>query len=123
MPSGDPDADEQSLAVAKIAFEVAVRINRATPITPTSLVALALLGADRALTVDETVIVLRNWVRYVRRRALPTTEVLELDTTGGVRAVLEELVSSGVVTTFAEGPEPIYAIGDDQHLAAAYYRN
>jgi glycerol-3-phosphate O-acyltransferase len=123
MPSGDPDADEQSLAVAKVAFEVAVRINRATPITPTSLVTLALLGADRALTVEETVTVLKNWVRYVRRHALPTTEILELDTPEGVRATLAALVSSGVVTTFAEGPEPIYAIGENQHLAAAYYRN
>ncbi|MGH7822789.1 MAG: 1-acyl-sn-glycerol-3-phosphate acyltransferase, partial [Candidatus Binatia bacterium] len=75
---GDGDLDEQSLSVAKLAFEVSVRINRATPITPTSLVALALLGADRALTVDETVTVLRNWVDYVRRRKLPTTEEVRL---------------------------------------------
>ena len=119
----DPDSAEQSLPVAKIAFEVAVRINRVTPITPTSLVALALLGADRALTVGETVTVLRNWVEYVRRRGLPTTEELKLDTADGVRGVLATLVASGVVSTFAEGPEPIYAIHDDQHLAAAYYRN
>ena len=45
------DADEQNLALQKLAFEVAVRINRVTPITPTSLVTLALLGrGDRALT-------------------------------------------------------------------------
>ena len=122
-PSVDLDADEQSVAVAKIAFEVAVRINRVTPITPTSLVTLALLGADRALTVEETVTVLRNWIDYVRRRNLPTTEELMLDTADGVRRALEVLVASGVVSTFAEGPEPIYAIGDDQHLTAAYYRN
>jgi glycerol-3-phosphate O-acyltransferase len=120
---GDSEADEQSLAVAKIAFEVAVRINRVTPITPTSLVALAMLGADRAVTVDETVIVLRNWVDYVRRRELPTTEELRLGDAVGVRAVLEALVTSGVVAVFSKGPEPVYAIGENQHLAAAYYRN
>ncbi len=120
---GDSETDEQSLAVAKIAFEVAVRINRVTPITPTSLVTLAMLGADRAVTVEETVIVLRNWVDYVRRRGLPTTEELKLNTAEGVRAVLETLVSSGVVTSFSKGPEPVYAIGENQHLAAAYYRN
>jgi glycerol-3-phosphate O-acyltransferase len=119
----DPDPDEKSVAVAKIAFAVAVRINRVTPITPTSLVALALLGANRALTVEETVTVLRNWVDYVRRRRLPTTEELKLDTTDGVRRTLEALVGSGVVSAFAEGPEPIYSIGDGQHLTAAYYRN
>ncbi len=40
-----------------------------------------------------------------------------------MRRTLEALVGSGVVSTFAEGPEPIYSIGDDQHLTAAYYRN
>jgi glycerol-3-phosphate O-acyltransferase len=122
-PSGDPDADERSVAIAKVAFEVAVRINRVTPITPTSLVTLALLGADRAVTVEETVRVLRNWVDYVRRRELPTTEALRLDTPEGVGATLAELQVNGVVTCFDEGPESVYAIGEDQHLAAAYYRN
>ena len=42
-----PDADEQSLALQKLAFEVCVRINRATPITPISLVCMALLGPRR----------------------------------------------------------------------------
>ena len=119
----DPEADEPTVDVAKVAFEVAVRINCATPVTPTSLVALALLGADRALTVDELVISLRNWVGYVRARALPTTEALKLDTPEGIRAALDALVASRVVSAFTEGPEPIYAIREDQHLAAAYYRN
>jgi glycerol-3-phosphate O-acyltransferase len=122
-PSADLEPDETDLAVAKIAFEVAVRINRVTPITPTSLVALAMLGTHRAVTVEETLTVLRNWLDYVRRRRLPTTEELRLDTPEGVRSVLEALVRSGVVTSFAKGAEPVYAIGQNQHLAAAYYRN
>jgi glycerol-3-phosphate O-acyltransferase len=116
--------EEESLAVQKLAFEVSVRINRATPITPTSLVTLALLGSgDRALSVDETVEALRRLLGYVRRRALPTTCDLELDTKGGAQRALDVLVESGVVTCFAEGPEAVYAIGPDQHLTAAYYRN
>lgn len=122
-PAAEPEADERSLAVAKLAFEVSVRINRVTPITPASLVTLALLGADRALTIEETVTVLRNWIEYVRRRDLPTSEELRLDTPDGVRVALQAPVASGVLTCFAEGPEPVYAIGDDQHLAVAYYRN
>ncbi|MGH7899033.1 MAG: hypothetical protein ACREQQ_13845, partial [Candidatus Binatia bacterium] len=51
------------------------------------------------------------------------TEEVRLDAPAGVRIALETLVESGVVTTFAEGPEPVYAIGADQHLTAAYYRN
>ncbi|HKE11231.1 MAG TPA: glycerol-3-phosphate 1-O-acyltransferase [Myxococcota bacterium] len=117
-------SDEESLAVQKLAFEVSVRINRATPITPTSLVTLALLGSgDRALSAEEAVEALRRLVAYVRRRALPTTCELELDTKEGVQRALAVLVESGVVVCFSEGPEAVYAIGPDQHLTAAYYRN
>ncbi|HUI27775.1 MAG TPA: 1-acyl-sn-glycerol-3-phosphate acyltransferase, partial [Candidatus Kryptonia bacterium] len=123
-PSAEPNADEQNLALQKLAFEVSARINRATPITPTSLVTLALLGmVDRALTVDETVVALRNLLDYVRRRRLPTTGELELDTPDGVRRALAALAENGVVSCFAEGSEAVYMISPDQHLTAAYYRN
>ncbi len=124
-PGAEPNPDDRSLAVQKLAFEVAVRINRVTPITPTSLVTLALLGVgDRALTVDETATALQNIVEYVRRRRLPTTtDLRELTTAGGLQRALDALVGSGVVARFAEGPEAVYAIGANQHLTAAYYRN
>jgi glycerol-3-phosphate O-acyltransferase len=123
-PTAEPNDDEDALAIQKLAFEVSVRINRATLITPNSLVALALLGVgDRALTVGEVASVLQNIVHYVRLRQLPTTGNFDLDTTDGIRRHLESLVTSGVVTCFAEGPEAVYQVGADQHLAAAYYRN
>jgi glycerol-3-phosphate O-acyltransferase len=124
-PTAEPNPDEQNLALQKVAFEVAVRINRVTPITPTSLVTLALLGVgDRALTLEETAKSLKNIIDYVRRRRLPTTtELRDLDTPDGLRRALDALVESGVVSRFAEGPEPVYKIGSDQHLTAAYYRN
>ena len=123
-PDAEPDDDEQSLAIQKLAFEVSVRINRVTPITPTSLVTLALLGrGDRALSVRETVVALGNIVDYVRRRNLPTTVPIDLDTPEGVRRTLETLVVNGVVTCFDEGPDAVYSIGPDRHLTAAYYRN
>ncbi len=120
----EPAPDEQSLAVRKLAFEVCVRINRATPITPCSLVALAMIGSGfRALSVDETVAALRNLLHFVRSRGLPTTEELRLDDPAEVRRQLDLLVENGVVTCFREGPEPVYRIGPEQQLAAAYYRN
>ena len=116
--------DEQSIALQKLAFEVSVRINRVTPITPTSLVALALLGTlDRAMTVEEVRRALVNLLDYLHRRELPTTEDLDLATAAGVQRTLDQLVDNGVVTVFTEGLEPVYRVGDDQHLAAAYYRN
>src|SRR5262249_61503889 len=79
-PAAAPVDEGQNLGLQKLAFEVSVRINRVTPITPTSLVTLALLGGDdRAVTLAETVNVLRNWVDYVRRRRLPTPSPLDLE--------------------------------------------
>src|SRR5438477_8000766 len=80
-PGAEPDPNEQSPALQKTAFDVAVRINRVTPMTAISLVTLALLGTgNRALSVAETIIRLRNLLDYVRRRNLPTAGELDLDT-------------------------------------------
>ena len=123
-PAAESNPDERNLSVQKVAFEVAVRINRATPITPTSLVALAMLGhGDRAFSVPELLRALQNLVTYVRRRRLPTTGELDLDTPEGVQRALDRLIHSGVVCAYTEGPESVYAIAADQHLTAAYYRN
>jgi glycerol-3-phosphate O-acyltransferase len=119
-----PNPEEQSIELQKLAFEVAHRINRATPITPTSLVTLALLGAgDRALTLEETAVALGDLLGYVERRSLPMTEALTSEDLDSVRRPLEHLVENSVVVCFRGGPEAVYAIGADQHLAAAYYRN
>ncbi len=123
-PDAEPDPDETSLAVRKLAFEVAVRINAVTPITPTSLVALTLLGAgDRALTVGEVARALDDGLEFVQRREIPTTAALDLEEHHGVRAALDALVENDVVSCFTEGAEPVYRIGPEQQLAAAYYRN
>jgi glycerol-3-phosphate O-acyltransferase len=123
-PEAEPDADEESLSLQKLAFEVCVRINRATPITPISLVTLAMLGrGDRALSVEEMISALGNLVGYVRKRHLTTTQEIDLDTADGVRRTLDQLVDNGVLTRYDEGPEAVYAISPDQHLSAAYYRN
>ena len=73
--------------------------------------------------MPELVRALQNLVHYIRRRALPTTVELGLDSPQSVQRTLDALVASGVVTCYAEGPEPVYAVGPDQHLTAAYYRN
>jgi glycerol-3-phosphate O-acyltransferase len=120
--AGDPDT--VAMGIRKLAFEVANRINEATPITPISLVTLALLGArDRALTARETLEALAPYVERVERRGLPVTDPLTLDTTELMTAALELLQEHGVVSRFAGGTETVYSIEPDQHLAAAYYRN
>ena len=73
----------------------ATRINRATPVTPISLVTLALLGADgRAVTLAEAQALVDPVRRLRRARAgCPATE--DLDTTTG--ACSTSLVEHGVV--------------------------
>jgi glycerol-3-phosphate O-acyltransferase len=124
-PPGAGGRDETRFDLEKLAFEVCVRINQATPITPTSLATLALLGTTgQALTVTETRRSLWNLLENVRQRALPTTAELDhLETDDGVRLTLESLAENGVVTRFDGGREPVYRISDEQELSAAYYRN
>ena len=67
--AGDPDA----LPLQKLAFEVAVRINTVTPITPPALITMALLWADRALSVDQLLPLLERYAAGVEERGLPVT--------------------------------------------------
>jgi glycerol-3-phosphate O-acyltransferase len=119
----DPE-DTRNPAIPKLAFEVAVRLNEVTPITPTSLVATALLSADdRSLTVAETAQVLAPYLDFVARRDLPTSEKLQLDQHDQIRSTLDELVKSSVVGRFEGSTDSVYRVRQNQHLAAAYYRN
>ena len=120
----DLTSEEGLLVVPKLAFEVANRINAATPITPVSLVTLGLLSqSGKTLSVDETIAVLEPFLAYVKQRDLPTTAPLSLDTSEEVRGALESLVASDVVSRVEGLDNTVYVIGADQHLAAAYYRN
>jgi glycerol-3-phosphate O-acyltransferase len=120
-----PIGDASKFDLEKLAFEVSVRINRVTPITPTSLVTLALLGTTRqALTVGETRRSLTNLLEIVRLRDLPTTADFDhLESDEGIEFTLNALVENDVLTRFDEGLETVYGIGEGQQLAAAYYRN
>jgi glycerol-3-phosphate O-acyltransferase len=119
----DGDPGTRRLALQKLAFEVAVRINRVTPVTATALVALALLGVrDRALTLGQVRGVLEPLRGYLAERGLPYSgDVLRSD--AGVRHVLGALAQQNVVTVYSGGEEPVYAIERGQHLVAAFYRN
>jgi glycerol-3-phosphate O-acyltransferase len=120
-PDGDPD--DWRLSLQKVAFEVAVRINRVTPVTATALVTLALLGVrDRALTLGQVRGVLEPLRAYLDQRMLPHSgDILRTD--AGVRRVLGALAQQNVVTIYAGGEDPVYAIERGQHLVAAFYRN
>lgn len=125
------DSDDQEhdggagrrLALQKVAFEVAVGINRVTPVVATALVTLALLGVrDRALTLGQVRRVLEPVQAYLGERDLMASAD-SLNTDRGLRRVLAALTESKVVTTYAGGEEPVYSIERGSHLVAAFYRN
>lgn len=126
MAPGEDDPSDRAawrLRLQKMAFEVAVRINRVTPATATAMVTLALLGVrDRALTLGQVRQVLEPLRGYLADRGLPHTGEA-LRTPEGVRRVLRALARQRVVTIYDGGEEPVYAIEQGQHLVAAFYRN
>jgi glycerol-3-phosphate O-acyltransferase len=110
--------------VERVAFEVCHRINQATPITETALVALALLGVeDRALALEEVRTTLAPLLSYVESRGLPVTGDLDLRAIADVQQALEALCKHGVVSRYDRGTEPVYSIASERHLEAAFYRN
>ncbi len=115
---------EQDGTVPKIAFEVMHRVNSVTPITPSAIVALALLGGDdRALTFEEGRALVRPILEYVGARSIPTVSGVEIGKTEVVRGALANLVREGVVREFTGGTEPVYSIAPEKHVEAAFYRN
>jgi glycerol-3-phosphate O-acyltransferase len=124
----DPDDQPaRRLALQKAVFEVAVGINRVTPVVATALVTLALLGVrDRALTLGQVQRVLEPVRAYVEAGGDDAGGVRSaeaLRTATGLRRVLRALAASKVVTIYSGGEEPVYAIDRGQHLVAAFYRN
>ena len=110
-------------AIERIALDVSHRLNRATPVTVTAIVCLAMLGADRALTLPEVLDTVEPLADYIGKRKWPVAGAANLRDRATIRRSLQELVASGVFVTYDQGTEPVWGIGPDQHLVAAFYRN
>jgi len=112
------------LALSKMAFEVAVQANRATPLTLTSLMCLCLLGtAPRAMTEEELRAVINFLVGWARDRDIRLSDDLTDQNLEGVQRVIETLVNNGLLVRYDKGSTLVYAIEPDQHPIASYYRN
>ena len=114
--------DTDALPLQKLAFEVAVRINTVTPITPPALITMALLWADRALSVTQLLPLLERYAELVDERGLPVT-AKPIATPETLLSGLASLQRHGVVTRYDGGTEPVYLILPEQRIAASYYRN
>ncbi|MGO9779606.1 MAG: glycerol-3-phosphate 1-O-acyltransferase [Streptosporangiaceae bacterium] len=126
-PSGATATDPAArrLALQKTAFEVAWRINQGMPVTATAAVTTILLAMQgAALTFGQIRLGLADALDYLASRSVPMTASLRaLSAPGPVQATLDALVAGGLVTSYADGREPVWLIGPDQQLAATFYRN
>jgi glycerol-3-phosphate O-acyltransferase len=109
--------------VERVALDVSHRLNRATPVTPTAAVCVAMLAADRALSLTEVLATVAPLADYLSRRGWPIAGAATLTDAMTVRRALQDLVSSGVLTSYSGGDETVWAVSPDQHLTAAFYRN
>jgi glycerol-3-phosphate O-acyltransferase len=124
LPGAGASAEENRTALHKMAFEVALGINRTSPLTANGLLALTLLGVrDQSLTLSQIRRILEPLLTYIEARSLPSTGVERLGDPAELTAVLAGLVRAKVVTVYDKGVEPVYAVDRGQHLVAAYYRN
>jgi len=116
--------NDDPLALQKTAFQVGVEANRVTPITLTSLMSLSLLGAaPRAQSIEElsdNMDALRDWSKH---RDIQFTSDFDDANETQMLELIDNMVRSGLINRYDEGPETVYAVADDQQVMASYYRN
>jgi glycerol-3-phosphate O-acyltransferase len=123
LEAGIDDQRKRAL-VPTLAFEVAVRMNAATPITATAIVTLIMLASgNRAQSLAEIQALARAGAALIRHRHLEIVGRSNFRDENAVRSTLDALHETGIVSYLDEGTERLYAISVDQHLNAAYYRN
>lgn len=112
------------IGLSKIAFEVAVEANRATPLTLTSLMCLSLLGtAPRAMRADELLGVINYIVEWATERNIRFSDDLAKQSLEGIQNVIDTLVNNGLFVCYDQGSSTVYTIQPEKHPLASYYRN
>ena len=115
---------EDTLALQKVAFQVGVEVNKVSPITLPSLITMILLGAaPRALTAKELSRQMDALTTWARQRDVRMTGVFDAEQRPPLQELAENMVRSGLITSYDGGPERVYAISAEQDGVASYYRN
>ena len=127
--AGHPEADRRGMIEA-LGAEICSRINRATPVTATSLVVSAILGdpGPHGLSMARLGEVVGELVRDADARRLPAVDGLAEVDRAGIERIVRTLARRGIVTVEGDSSRPggasrTYRIEPDQRLAASYYRN
>ncbi|MEM1401815.1 MAG: glycerol-3-phosphate 1-O-acyltransferase [Pseudomonadota bacterium] len=115
---------EEPRHLQQVAFAVGVEANRVTPITLPSMICMMLLGsAPRALTRDELRSQVFTHVEWAKERGIPLTSVLEEQDQDEITALVEKMIGTGLISSYDDGPEMVFALAAEQHGEAGYYRN
>lgn len=115
---------DDRIGLSKIAFEVAVEANRATPLTLTSLMCLCMLGtAPRAMTADELQATINFFVKWAKERNIRFSDDLTKQSLEGIQNVVDTLVNNGLFVCYDQGSRTVYTIQPEKHPLASYYRN
>lgn len=115
---------QQKLRTQKVAIEVCRRIEHATPVTVTSIVALVLLAANgQPLTEAQIRDHASQIASLVTKQALPTTSKLGQDCADDLSHHLKNLCESGLLEPSHQGEVNTCNIAPGKQLAAAWYRN
>jgi glycerol-3-phosphate O-acyltransferase len=119
------DSQATRLAMQKMAFEVAWRILRVTPINASGLVAALLLTTNGiALTLNQVHHTMQDSLDYLERKQTPVTDsARRLRTPEGVRAALDALSGGHPITRVDGGREPVWRIAPEHQHEGAFYRN
>ena len=126
-PGGPMAVDDAAkrLAMQKMAFAVAWRILRVTPVNATGLVsALLLTTRGVALNLDQLHHTLQDSLDYLERTQTPmTNSALRLRTPDGVRAAADAMSGGHPLTRVDGGRETVWRIAPEDEHEAAFYRN
>ncbi|WP_269619586.1 1-acyl-sn-glycerol-3-phosphate acyltransferase [Zhongshania sp. BJYM1] len=114
----------QTRDIQKIAFELAVDANNATPITVNSLICYVILEhGHKAITFAEMHTDIQELLQLIDKLGFSTTLDVQNLNEIGIRKCLQELGTTGVIDIFNDGIESVYMLPTDAGRTAAYYRN
>ncbi len=117
-----PEASQELLP--QVAFEVARRANARVPVTLSSLMCLALLGAaPRALTYAELETAIGTLMGWLRKHDIRLATSLEVMDIPELETLAENVFQGGVIRRLTEGSETLFEIDPAQYPAASFYRN
>jgi glycerol-3-phosphate O-acyltransferase len=119
-----PAPEPEQVDMPKLAFEIAVRVNRITPVTFPAVACIVLLSAaPRAITIEEFRHNTIELVRWLRQRNIRLTDSFDEGHDQQLNELAQMALDRGLLSEYKEGPDAVYGISEDQYAIAGYYRN